>query len=305
MFDDKFEYSYNIIEKCTIQNAIHDILMHNKSNNDYILIVSSDSILERLPIFGENVSYSKKVINKNINSYGTCERNVNCVKTPEIANICLNLTNVTLDILCNTYNEIDIDLSIINSEIKSDVAIVQIYSTSIESFAKFSMKCNSLYARKLKYAYYCYFEDDINTNPTYSKSKYITQLLSTYNNVLYIDSDAVITNMHIDIQRMNVSEKELVCCRDYGNWLMNAGVLLFNKSNTQNILNMWNTLCMKSDQNISGHDQSLLINVLQKYYEDVLIKNEKTYNCHYNEWNSNMFILHLMGMSETFRIAAL
>ena len=312
LFDDKYKYSFYFIQSDDIMNEIQTILVENIDNNNYVLILNYDAILEKIPLFGENICYSKNCKNKCINVYGTCDRKLNCFIETIYSRTCLNLTNTTLEILgTEPNNKYDISLSNVNIKRDSDTAIVQIYSKNIESYAKYSILQNSRYAEKHNYSYFCHEEEDdyqYIMGPAFLKPKYISEQLKTHNTVLYIDSDASITNYNIDIKQLNNPNKQLLCCRDYGSWLINSGVLIFNKCENQNILTEWELDCnnaMKTKTNTVYYDQQLLIDVISINIQQVEIKNNETFNCHFNKWNNSLFVLHLMGMSNEFRLKTL
>jgi len=128
------------------------------------------------------------------------------------------------------------------------IAIVQYYTNNV-TYGKYSKEINEKYALENGYQYL--IEEDSSKiisgcegrSITWYKPKLIKETFSTLDvdYVLYLDIDAIVSDVNGKIENFIEEGYHLTCCEDYGHHsVMNAGVLLFKRGEwTDKFLQEW------------------------------------------------------------------
>ena len=176
-------------------------------------------------------------------------------------------------------------------------------------YAEYTKKINSAYCEKHNYTHYVDERSDVITSklngrsPTWYKPLLVYDAIVKYDPeyVLMLDADAVIVNHDYKIEGFGKPDKQIVCTKDYGPSLMNAGVILFKNSDwTKTFLKKWWSI---GDTHENGtyrtglwHDQtcfSWLLSTFPEIQSNVSIENPDVLN--HNEFQNSRcdnFIFH-------------
>ena len=202
-----------------------------------------------------------------------------------------------------------------------NIAIVQAYDNNIKEYAEYSRLLNAIYAAQKNYKYIC-FESDL--VPAYMSVYYnkIIAINDVFENdksiewVLYLDSDAVITNSAYNIEDIIArhQDKEIIIAKD-NNKIMNNGVFLIK--NTVNMKKFLSQVFSNKDffhtktpeqsamfyylsneyKKYVGKEQACFFNAYLPGYKDL----EKDNPCP-SHWTSESFILHLLSLPNKDRV---
>ena len=115
------------------------------------------------------------------------------------------------------------------------IAIVQIYDDNIKEYAEYSRLMNVMYANKHRYTYVCFEYDlvPVSMSVYYNKILAIDAVFKDARNfdwVLYLDSDAMITNFDYQIEDIinRHKGKDIIMASDDNG--ANNGVILIKNS---------------------------------------------------------------------------
>lgn len=212
--------------------------------------------------------------------------------------------------------------TILNS-VKSDIAIVYVYTPNIYDYCQHSIKNILHYAKKYGYNFIVYdtlFNTDV--SPCWNKIAAIIKNLPDYKYVIWIDADALINNPHIQFESFiqKYSSFDLLACTDINleQECINSGVLIVKNTPWTNQLfkKIWN-----SNIHHGHNDQNVIFyEIAKELYPDIppnvkfspycLIINhphfkilpENDFNSNIQNYKKNDFIIHLMGCSTKDRI---
>lgn len=196
------------------------------------------------------------------------------------------------------------------------IGIVQVYNSDIQEYAELSRLLNMSYASKHNYSYLCWDHNIV--PPTFSV--YYNKLLALYTAMckhpliewfLYLDSDAAITNISIELEAIIASHKnaEIIVSREEN--AFNAGVILIKNTEDMKQL-LLDTYLDPQFYHTTTPDQSALYFHLQAYSDIIgwepmgffnapLIKYQ---NASENTqlWSAGSFILHMQCLPNDIRI---
>ena len=123
-----------------------------------------------------------------------------------------------------------------------NIGIVQIYDNNIKDYAEYSRLINAMYANQKGYTYICFEYDLVPTNISvyYNKIIAVNNILEDKRNfdwILYLDSDAIITNFVYNIEDIinRHITKEIIFAQD-SNGINNGVFLIKNTPNMKNFL---------------------------------------------------------------------
>ena len=157
------------------------------------------------------------------------------------------------------------------------------------------------YATKHGYSFIAYDDTMVPFDiVTWNKVFVIQKHLDNFEWVMWIDSDAIFTNMNITINEIIKScDKDMIIADDIGGWKMNTGVMFWKNTDwSKNILNKWCN--MRKISHAQGAEQQQLIHLLENE-SNFEIKKRNLFNSHPDEHKSSDFILHMMGKSSEER----
>jgi hypothetical protein len=203
------------------------------------------------------------------------------------------------------------------------IFIAQYYTENL-THGKYAEEINKKYAEENGYGYYCEKSNEKIINyldgraPTWYKSKLILDVFETYSPdyVLFLDTDAVISDTNIKIEEFIIEGKNFIASQDVGSHsLMNAGVFLV-KNNEWSIrfMNEWfkcsrnlrPTECTYRPE-VSEHDkedktyfsnrlwmdQTALTHLYydrEEFKDKIEIISNRSFN--WSQYNDNNFIFH-------------
>lgn len=199
------------------------------------------------------------------------------------------------------------------------IAIVQIYDDNIKEYAEYSRLMNAMYANKHGYTYVCFEYDlvPVSISVYYNKILAIDSVFKDQRNfdwVLYLDSDAMITNFNYKIEDIinRHQGKDIIMASDDNG--ANNGVILIKNSTTsseflQRCFTDRNFFHSKTpEQNAMlyhlerdyaeylGVEPAHILNAYLEGYEDHIAPKDKI-----RYWDDESFILHLMTLSSEDR----
>ena len=217
-----------------------------------------------------------------------------------------NMNTIT-DVEYTPKTKFTLDNKIINPG--KNIAILQLFDENIKDFGLLSQDSVIKYCLQEDLTYLSFHNwDNSKVSGNWLKAKYLREHLSKYDYIMYIDADIVITNYNYDLKNLikNNSTADILCCFDVAFWLINSGSFIIkNSENSMKILNDWDRLC-KSIQGLfiyqNNGDQGELIETLFKYKSNVEIFKDTEFNTHPNNWNSDCFLIHLMGFKFNERV---
>lgn len=199
------------------------------------------------------------------------------------------------------------------------IAIIQIYNEKIKKYAEYSRMINMTYAIQHNY-HYLYWDHDLvpaNYSVYYNKIIAMYQALKSDFNfdwVLYLDADAIITNMQINIEDIIArnQDKEIILAKDKNG--CNNGVILIKNTPTMNTF-LQKVYVEKQFFHTKFPEQAAMFSILatQEYVDKVGWEPMDFFNaylCYYADmkhqeplWNKDTsFILHLQRIKTEDRI---
>ena len=200
---------------------------------------------------------------------------------------------------------------VINNAIKAQhipgpksICIVTLGTPNMRDMLDLSQANQKQYASIHGYNYIWYDDSLINTKwVTWNKLCVLQRHLQDYEWVMWIDSDAVFTNIDTTIESIleHAGESSLLVCDDIGGWRLNSGVMFWK--NTEWSLTALSELHdMEKIPHSSGAEQQQLIKLLEKKRNGYKIFPRKLFNQHPDEHETGDYILHMMGKSGDERI---
>ena len=190
---------------------------------------------------------------------------------------------------------------------KKNIAIVALATPNMKSMSDISFANHAFYAKKHNYNYISYYNTLVDFKyVTWNKVFVISDLLSSFKYICWIDADAIFTNMDTTLESIinQNPQKHLHVCDDIGGWRLNTGVMIWENCDwSKQVLKDWSE--MEKIPHNQGAEQQQLINYLKKHDNDCVhwhVYNRKLFNAHPKEHSEGDFILHMMGLSGTERI---
>ena len=207
-----------------------------------------------------------------------------------------------------------------SEEKKLNIAIVQAYDDNIKSYAEYSRLLNAMYAKLHNYTYICFEYDlvPVFVSVYYNKIIAVDSALKDQRNfdwVLYIDSDAAVSNFKYNIEEIIArhKEKEIIIAQDSNGG--NNGVFLIK--NTERMKEFLQKAY--GDRNFyhtKTPEQSAMFHYLTTEYKDLVgIESPHHMNAYLNgyadlkstkedvkNWDSDSFIVHLFQLATEDRI---
>lgn len=187
------------------------------------------------------------------------------------------------------------------------IAIVSQATPNMSAMTKLSFANHEAYARKHGYTYVCYYDTLVDfTYVTWNKVYVLQEQLKKYKYVMWIDADAIFTNMNVKLEGVlqKAKHKHLHVCNDIGGWRLNTGVMIWEQCKwTQDLLDQWTS--MKKIPHNQGAEQQQIINLLKNvdnHCNHWHIHDQKVFNTHPKVHTMGDFVLHMMGMSGQERI---
>lgn len=224
--------------------------------------------------------------------------------------ICNNGSECYLnDILVHTNKNtryIPSEITVINKNQK--IGVVMLYTDNMKEMCQYSERNITEYCKKHNYTCYVYRESITDSHPTWNKPLVLLDNIMKHGYIMWIDSDAIFTNFDIKIENIiDKHQNNLLVCDDIGKWKFNAGVQIWKNCEWSiHVLNSWWN-CEHLDH-LQGGDQIQLIKILENIdenKENYGILDQTVFNCHPKKHRDGMFVLHLMGMSTSYRISAM
>jgi hypothetical protein len=190
---------------------------------------------------------------------------------------------------------------------KKQIAIVALATPNMKAMTDISFKNHKHYALKHDYNYLCYYDSLVDIRyVTWNKVFVIQDLLKSFKYVMWIDADAIFTNMNVTLESIieRNANKHLWVCDDIGGWRLNTGVMIWeNNAWSHKVLEEWAS--MEKIPHNQGAEQQQLINYLAKHDDACKhwhVYNRHLFNTHPKEHKDGDFILHMMGLSGEERI---
>lgn len=185
----------------------------------------------------------------------------------------------------------------------SDIAVVTLGTPNMNNMLIHSRRNHVHYCSKHGYDY-IYYNDSLVPREivTWNKIYVIKKHLRKYKWVIWIDSDAIFTNMNITLESIieKSENNSLLVCDDIGGWSFNSGVM-FWKNNDWSHEQLKHICNMEHLTHARGAEQQQLINLLHGK-SGYNIYPRKLFNQHPHEYEDGDFILHMMGKEEHERI---
>lgn len=201
-----------------------------------------------------------------------------------------------------------------------NIAIVQIYDDNIKEYAEYSRLMNAMYAHKHNYTYIAIEYDlvPVSMSVYYNKILAIMSALKDsrkFEYVLYLDSDAIITNFDYTIESIieRHLDKDIIIASDENG--TNNGVLLF-KNTAKSLEFLQRSFSNRSFFHTDTPEQNAMLFYLQnEYRKNTGLEKPSFFNAYldgYKDqkgksqvWNEQSFILHLMCLSTKDRCAVM
>lgn len=190
---------------------------------------------------------------------------------------------------------------------EKNIAIVALATPNMKSMTDVSFLNHKYYAQKYNYNYLSFNDTIVDLRyVTWNKVFVLKQYLKKYDYVMWIDADAIFTNLEITIESIvqKNPDKYLWVCDDIGGWRLNTGVMIWKNSDwSLKVLEEWST--MEKIPHNQGAEQQQLINYLTKNDNNCCnwhVYNRRLFNTHPKEHKKGDFILHMMGLSGEERI---
>ena len=209
-------------------------------------------------------------------------------------------------------------------ESTSKKGVVLMYCTPnlSNSWGKYTMDINRLYAQKNNYDFVVVSEPYDNTvTHAWQKIPAMIHLLEKYSFVMYIDTDAIFYNHDTTIESiLDKYPKDMIVCSDESNsgglYKVNGGTVIARKStSTMELLQKWWDL--RHTYKEFAYEQWALSDIYQnkidsiKGSEYISVAPEHEFNSNYSDvlhYSKNIeqipahtFVIHLMSMDDTTR----
>lgn len=180
------------------------------------------------------------------------------------------------------------------------IALIQLGD---KQYAEENIGClhlNSLYCEKYGYKHIVEDLNFTNIEATYQKPYILLKYIHEFDYVVWVDLDAAIINDEIKLEDIinSYPDKDYLVFEDFGNWTLNAGILVFKNclNNTKLLWEWWNKSPKKPhpEWRKVGGDQELLIQVLRSKGPIEALP-AKIMNQHPKDFNPGDFLIHFMG----------
>ena len=186
---------------------------------------------------------------------------------------------------------------------KSKISFITFYTENIKEYSQHSLKNLIQYCLKHNYGLKVYNEAICDTvYPCWCKVALVLKHIHEQDYLVWIDSDALITNMETKVETL-ISDKDLYLCKDIDErQVINSGVMIIK--NTDWCKNLF-TKVWNSDTPHHHNDQNVLLDEINKDEYRTLrvsISEETLFNSNIFHYKPGDFILHLMGVSTEGRI---
>ena len=193
------------------------------------------------------------------------------------------------------------------------ICVVMLYTPNISSYSSITEQINRQYCNKWGYDLKVYYDILIpNKAPTWSKLQAIKNILSNYDYIFWIDSDAFFNNHDIQLENFILPTHDMFICDDLPNnvpgqhCLINAGtILLKNTKFIQDFIDFWLTYDGKYNNELY-HEQTVLDYMIKNNIFNcktkIKIYEAKAFNSIFGEFHDDDFIIHMMGLDEQSRI---
>jgi hypothetical protein len=203
---------------------------------------------------------------------------------------------------------------------KLNIAIVQAYDDNIKSYAEYSRLLNAMYAHEKCYTYISFEYDlvPVFVSVYYNKIIAVDSVLKDQRNfdwVLYIDSDAAISNFNHKIEDIIARHegKEIIIAQD-SNGVNNGVFIIKNTDKMKEFLSK--AYADRNFYHTKTPEQSAMFHYIQTEYKDVVgIESPHHMNAYLNgyadlkstkedvkNWDKDSFIVHLFQLSTEDRI---
>lgn len=137
-----------------------------------------------------------------------------------------------------------------------NITVAQFWTNNV-SYAKYTYEINKNYCEQKNYNYYVETDSKLirdriqDRDFTWYKPFLVLDVLEKFDSdyVLFLDADAVFVDFENSIENFIIENKDIVCTRDHGPSVMNAGVILFKNTEwVRMFLREW----FKSSSELSG-----------------------------------------------------
>lgn len=196
--------------------------------------------------------------------------------------------------------------------------LLQVATSEIECYAKYSKKINDFYTKKHNYDYKSINSVSKNRHQAWGKVKAVINNLVNYDRIFMLDADAYINNDTISLDKFS-SDKIINICRndENGGELLNTGSIIFlNDPLTFDLLNTWYDAGENTDklfgyfweQSIfnSLHNDGINCPIDNRFKDNVEVFESRAFNSWWldvsNNYNPNQFIQHIMARSNKEKI---
>ena len=199
------------------------------------------------------------------------------------------------------------------------IAIVQVYDEAIRNYAQYSQLINSLYAAKHGYIYISWDHDVVPAQISvyYNKIQALLSVMTCKGEIpdwlLWIDSDAVITNFDINIEDIidKHPDKEIIFGNDING--SNNGVFLIKNTTT---MQTYLQECLNDNRFFHSKfpEQSAMFTIItsEKYKQYIGFEDSQDFNGYMNfykdfkpvdrYWDNKSFALHLARIPDGTRV---
>jgi hypothetical protein len=188
----------------------------------------------------------------------------------------------------------------------SNIGVVTQFTKEIYDYSKYSVKNLKYYCKKQQYKLYIFNEHLCKqVHPCWYKIILIIHLLSKHKYLVWIDSDAIITNPEIRFDKFITGTYDMYVCEDISptRTSFNSGVMIFHNNDiTKKFLNsVWN---YDGPHGYTPDGDQDILNMMYKKKGPIKIKiyNMNAFNSHPRKFEKNDFILHLMVRDRNKRI---
>eukprot|EP01134_Creolimax_fragrantissima_P007190 CFRG7190T1 len=200
----------------------------------------------------------------------------------------------------------------------SKIAILTLNTPNIYEYSDLAEINQKEYAKRHGYDFYVYRDSTLgwemekgswDSIVTWNKVNAIPRHLQDHEWMMWIDSDAVFTNMNITLESIieKASDKEFLIADDPAGWMLNTGVMFFRNTEwTRNMIQKWWT--MPKHQHNMGAEQKQLIKLLDHHDKERKMWHlfpECEFNCLPKNRFEGVFVVHYMGHWPDEKIAAL
>ncbi|KNC84626.1 hypothetical protein SARC_03156 [Sphaeroforma arctica JP610] len=198
------------------------------------------------------------------------------------------------------------------------IAMVTLNTPNIAQYANLAEISQKHYAKKHGYDFYVYRDSTLDWDMergfwdsavTWNKVNAVPRHMPDHEWVMWIDSDAVITNLDITLESIIAQGegKEFLIADDPGGWQLNTGVWFAKNTQwTRDMMQKW--WQMPKHQHNMGAEQNQLIkllNVLDRKKTMWKLYKECDFNCLQDNRFEGVFLIHFMGLWPVDKVKAI